>query len=116
MIIVAFCFVSTFVWAEGDGKMRKMDRDREENMEKAVDTTNMQKDYEELIKLYRELKVKAKEFEKKYNMLPNEIKFILIRPGMGEGKGLQQEPGLPGEGRQGGGFGGRQMREKDMFE
>jgi len=108
--------VSTFIYAEGDGKIRKIDR--EAPPEKVVDTTNMQKDYEELLKLYKELKVKAKEFEKKYNMLPNELKSIFMRPGMmGETKGPQQEPGGFNEGRHGmGGVGGKQDREKDIFE
>jgi hypothetical protein len=47
-----------------------------------VESEDMTKDYNALMLLYKELKVKAEEFHKKYGMLPENLKpLIMNRPG-----------------------------------
>ena len=121
--IFAVCLISTFLISAQEKKEKKIQKEPElSEPDENIDTSNMQKDFEELMKLYKELKVKAMEFQKKYKgMLPPELMPLVMRQHgqMMEKDGNQkpidgkQKPEHDGAKRK---IHKNQEQEKDIFE
>ena len=111
--IVTICGISSLITYSENLRGGKINKPGEA-AEETIDTSNMQKDFEELMKSYKELKVKAQEFQKKYRMLPPELMPLMMKQGgpmMGPGGSRHQ-------GEQGGGNVpyNKQGNDKDIFE
>lgn len=108
-LCAGLCFAVSAQWSKG-GKSKTGEGDAGDEK---IDTTNMQKDFDELMKLYKDLKTKAEAFKKNYKMLPPELMPLIMKQGMGPGG-----QGGMGGGQPGGGMmpPGGQNQEKDIFE
>lgn len=119
VFLVALGLSSIIVYAEPErgGKMKKTG----DSSDETIDASNMQKDFDELMKLYKELRIKAQEFQKKYRgMLPPELMPLVMRQhgNMMGGQDGNQQPVFGGqqekEGRQS--SPNKKTQDQDIFE
>ncbi len=121
LLILSLCAGLCFAVSAGGSKSGKSKTGERAGGDEKIDTTNMQKDYDELMKLYKDLKTKAEAFKKNYKMLPPELMPLIMKQGMGMGPGGQGGMG-GGQGGMGGGQGagmmppGGQNQDRDIFE
>jgi hypothetical protein len=106
----ALAIGSAIIIAPVDAKEKKKDGEM-----KDFSSEDLKKDYEALKTLYKELKTKAEEFQKKYGMLPPELMPIMMGSRQ-QGGGMMGGPGGGPSGEGGGMMKKSSQEDKDVFQ